>query len=181
MVKVMLWLAIIVSGWILFSPFARENGSRPLTEQVNFPVADLQAGEVQIVEWLNRPLVIAHRTDEQEALIEAADAVLYRDAYSRTSVQPDFAENALRSGTSNWFVSLGLGTGMGCALVYKPPSEPPSNELFVGNKWNGGFVDGCDNTYYDLAGRVYVDQSARLNLPIPNWALIEGQIILKPQ
>ncbi len=129
------------------------------------------------MEWLSKPLIIVRRSSALEAQLIAADEVLYRDPLSQASVQPESALNAQRSHTDNWFVALGLGTGMGCALTYKPAAA----EIFQGKPWSGGFVDGCDAAHYDLAGRVYADQKARLNLTVPVWELVDQQLVLKPQ
>jgi len=163
--------AVLAFGWVLFGSLPERGPDA--TEVVRFNVADMQPGEHKLVEWQNKPLFIVYRKAEWEASLAGAEDALYHDAASRESTQPQSAANPLRSPQSGWFVTLGLGTGMGCTLVFLQPDARKT-----GFEVSGGFVDGCDQSYYDLAGRVYNNQQARRNTVIPKWSLVDGEVLV---
>lgn len=177
LIKMMIWFAIAVALWVLFAPFSNTTSRKSITEAVMVDVSDMKPGEVKVVEWAGRPLIIAFRLTEWEATLSNASENYFRDPLGDSSVQPEFARNALRSSTANWFVAIGLGTGMGCALTY----QPPSSVQFNGEDWSGGFVDACDASRFDLSGRVFTRQSATKNLSIPHWQLEQQKIVLMAQ
>ena len=93
----------------------------------------------------------------------------------------------LRSPVRGWFVTLGLGTGMGCSLVISEPVDAEPGNSETGNAGSGsvggtidagGFTDGCDQSRYDLAGRVYSGQQARRNTVVPVWSLVGSEILV---
>ena len=170
-VKLMVMVAVLAFAWVLFGSFP-ERGQET-AEVVRFNVADMQPGDYRLVEWQKKPLFIVRRKPEWETALISADTALYRDPDSSKSIQMESAVNPQRSVQSGWFVTLGLGTGMGCTLVF---FEPNANES--GARATGGFVDSCDQSYYDLAGRVYIDQHARRNTVVPRWKYVDGQILL---
>ncbi len=167
----MLWISLLVGAWVVFTPlFKNEKAVNTKAVVSVFDVSEMKAGEVDIIEWFSKPLIIAHRTQAAESQLQAAGENEIYDPDSKKSSQPEFAANALRSSTPGWFVSLGLGSGSGCALQYQSPAGANARQ------WSGGFVDPCDGSRYDLAGRVLVDQSARKNTTIPVWRLESGRI-----
>lgn len=173
----MIVAAVLAFVWVLFGSLPDR---RPeTTEIVRFDISDMQPGDHRLVEWQKKPLFIVHRKPEWEAALMNADAALYHDPHSRKSSQMETAANSLRSAQSGWFVTLGLGTGMGCILAFKEP------DLLGGGGTDsveqvdaGGFYDGCDQSYYDLAGRVYAEQQARRNTVVPQWSLSDGEILV---
>lgn len=173
-VKLMVMVALGAFLWVLFGSIPEKD--RQVIETTRFNVADMRPGEHLLVEWQKKPLYIVYRKPEWEAALLSANDKLLHDPDSARSTQPTAATNALRSSVPGWFVTLGLGTGMGCTLLF---SEPDETDLAVdGVRDAGGFVDGCDRSRYDLAGRVYVDQQARRNTVVPNWSLVDGEILV---
>jgi len=165
-VKLMLMASVFAFAWVLFGSLP-ERG-RDASEVVRISVVDLQPGDHLLVEWQKKPLYIVYRKPEWEAALLSADYDLYHDPESSQSIQSESATNVLRSPQSGWFVTLGLGTGMGCTLVF---SEPDADNA-------GGFIDGCDQSRYDLAGRVFDGQQAQRNTVIPNWSLVDGEVLV---
>ena len=170
-VKLMIVMSVFAFGWVLFGSLP--DRTNETTEVTRFDVADMRPGEYRLLEWRKKPLFIVKRKPEWEAALMAADAALYHDPDSSESSQPQLAVNPLRSVQNGWFVTLGLGTGMGCTLVFSEPDAAKS-----GVDAAGGFVDGCDQSNYDLAGRVYVRQHARHNTVVPRWSLVDGEILV---
>ncbi len=167
----MIVAAVLAFVWVLFGSLPEQGPE--VTEIVRFDVSDMQPGDHRLVEWQKKPLFIVYRKPEWEAALIRADAALYHDPDSSKSSQMPSAANPLRSTQNGWFVTLGLGTGMGCTLVFAEP-----NEATTGVASAGGFIDGCDQSYYDLAGRVYKEQQARRNTVVPRWSLVDGEILV---
>ena len=176
LVKLMILFAILAFLRVLF-------GSLPERDLVvelpvaRYSVADMKPGDYQLVEWNSKPLFIVYRKSAWDSQLDEASGELYRDPLSERSEQPDDAKNALRSPYSGWFVTLGLGTGAGCALTFDKPANTTQDEKSGKSVPAGGFTDGCDQSRYDLAGRVYLEQAAKRNTVVPQWRL-EGQTIL---
>ena len=160
---------------------------RDASEVTRFNIADMQPGDHLLVEWQRKPLFIVYRKPAWEAALLSADAELYHDPDSSDSTQPDTATNALRSPLRGWFVTLGLGTGMGCSLTITEPADVESDNSESGDAGSasvdgtidaGGFTDGCDQSRYDLAGRVYSGHQARRNTVVPVWSLVGSEILV---
>jgi len=173
-VKLMLCVAVLGTLWVLLQATGERGGVQETAPAVVFDIADLKPGDIKIVVWANKPLMIMHRLPEWAAVLAALDSGLFRDPASQSSVQPDTALNPYRSANPDWFVAVGLGTAMGCPLKF----IAPSSEQYLGRSWPGGFVDSCDATRYDLAGRVFRQQSARQNTVVPEWKLQDGKIVV---
>lgn len=171
--KLMVLVALIAFIRVL-SGSLPERDSVAEVAVVRFSVADMQPGDHQLLEWNNKPLFIVYRERKWESALLDADPSLYRDPDSGNSEQPEFAENALRSQQSGWFVTLGLGTGAGCALIISLPDSAAED----GMARAGGFTDGCDDSRYDLAGRVYSNQAAKRNTVVPTWRLDGTEILV---
>ncbi len=58
---------------------------------------------------------------------------------------------------------VGICTHLGCIPGYKP--KPGS----ISPTWPGGYLCPCHGSKYDLAGRVFQDVPAPLNLPVPPY------------
>ncbi len=172
LVKLMSLLALCAFGWVLFGSVPERAPGE--IEVTRFDVSDMKPGDYLLIEWQKKPLYIVYRKPQWESALQSVDTDLYRDPDSRNSVQPAEASNALRTMVPGWFVTLGLGTGAGCSLTF----SQPDNDTAANDGLPGGFIDGCDQSRYDLAGRVYAGQSARRNTVIPQWRLESGVILI---
>jgi len=176
LVKLMIFVAIFAFLRILFGSLPeRDAVVEPVVAR--YSVSDMKPGDYQLVEWNNKPLFIVYRKSAWDSQLGEASGALYRDPHSERSEQPDDARNALRSPYPGWFVTLGLGTGAGCALTFDEPVNTSQDTVSAQRVMAGGFTDGCDKSRYDMAGRVYVDQAAKRNTVVPQWRL-QGQTIL---
>ena len=173
-VKLMLCVAVCGVLWILIQATGERSTVGKESAAVTFDVTDMKPGDVQTVNWANRPLLIVYRTPEWKSALETQANNRLKDPLSSKSVQPAEAVNVHRSVNPDWFVALGLGTGMGCPLRFIAPSA----ERYQGEPWPGGFADTCDSTRYDLAGRVFRQQSAQKNIVVPDWQFVDGKIIV---
>ena len=63
---------------------------------VEVDISDLRPGQMKVVAWRNRPVMIVHRTPEMLQNIRLLEGQL-RDSTSASSEQPEYAKNWHRS------------------------------------------------------------------------------------
>ena len=125
----------------------------------------LKEGELAAFEWRGKPVWVVRRTEAMlKALTEPAhDARLLDPRSEVASQQPVYCQNQYRSIKPPYFVVVAICTHLGCVPTYRPTFAPPD----LGPSWDGGFFCPCHGSRYDLAGRVYRNVPAPLNLVIP--------------
>ncbi|SCU74710.1 Ubiquinol-cytochrome c reductase iron-sulfur subunit [Cupriavidus necator] len=130
--------------------------------------ADLDSvapGALVTVAWHGKPVWILHRTRAMLDGLGKHDSLL-ADPLSREEQQPAYARNATRSLRPDFLLAIGLCTHLGCVPTYRP--EVGAADL--GDDWPGGFFCPCHGSKFDLAGRVFRNVPAPLNLEIPPYA-----------
>jgi len=152
--------------------FSSDPDSRVIPTKV-VDISGMRTGEIRMVLWEGRPVLIYHRTNQQVQALQAADSRLL-DANSTNSRQPSWAKNEQRSSLPEYFISIGVGTDFSCPINLLPASEEP----FMGQPWSGGFVDDCRGARYDFAGRVYSGQYADQNLIVPGYRIKDTVLVL---
>jgi len=171
--KLMFLLGFIGIMYVVLSVlFSSDPASRVVPTKV-VDIGGLRAGEVRMVLWEGRPVLIYHRTDEQVQALNKPDARLL-DAESAQSSQPSWAKNAQRSRQSDYFISIGVGSDFSCPVGLLPASAQP----FMSQPWAGGFVDECRGSRYDFSGRVFSGQYAQENLVVPSYRIKDDVLIL---
>jgi ubiquinol-cytochrome c reductase iron-sulfur subunit len=96
-----------------------------------------------------------------------------RDPDSLEPQQPDYATNPARSIKPEIFVAVGICTHLGCSPTYLPDSF---GELVEGVK--SGFFCPCHGSKFDMAGRVFQNVPAPLNLVIPPYHFKDDNTVL---
>lgn len=125
----------------------------------------IQPGERITVTWRGKPVWVVHRTEEALRRMASEDWLAeLRDPTSEAlTQQPDYARNATRSISDEYFVAIALCTHLGCVPLYEPqPDVARSSRL-----WIGGFFCPCHGSRFDFAGRVVKNVPAPTNLVIP--------------
>jgi ubiquinol-cytochrome c reductase iron-sulfur subunit len=140
---------------------------------VEVDIGGLGPGKLQTAEWRGKPVWILHRTDAMVAELSKLDARL-ADPASKQNQQPPYAANPARSRRPDIFVAVGICTHLGCVPTYRP--EPGAADL--GPDWPGGFYCPCHGSKYDLAGRVYKNVPAPLNLEVPAYTYLSDDKLL---
>lgn len=141
------------------SPSAR---SRAAGAPVEADLAGLTPGGLMTVAWRGKPVWVLHRTPDMFARLPHIDALL-ADPESRSSQQPEYCRNTARSIRPEFFVALALCTHLGCVPTFRSDLAPTD----LGPQWPGGFYCPCHGSKFDLAGRVFKNVPAPLNLEIP--------------
>lgn len=87
------------------------------------------------------------------------------DPESARPQQPDYCRNVFRSRKPEYLVAVGICTHLGCVPTFRPDVAPTD----LGPNWRGGYYCPCHGSRFDLAGRVYKNLPAPLNLEIPAY------------
>lgn len=127
---------------------------------IKIDISSLKPREQLTVPWRGMPIWVIYRDEEMLASLNKVDNVL-RDPLSEQDQQPAYCKNTQRSIKPQIFVAIGICTHLGCVPTYRPDVGSVTTD------WPGGFYCPCHGSKYDLAGRVYQNVPAPLNLKIP--------------
>jgi ubiquinol-cytochrome c reductase iron-sulfur subunit len=154
-----------------WKPSAR---AQALGAPVEQDISKLEPGAMVKVNWRGQAIFIVHRSPEMMKQLEdpSLDARL-RDPKSEQSDQPKYAKNELRSLKPDYLVLVGVCTHLGCAPLAR--FQPGDGEL--GADWPGGFYCPCHGSKFDLAGRVFKDVPAPLNLKVPPYRFVTDDVV----
>ncbi|MCE2596080.1 ubiquinol-cytochrome c reductase iron-sulfur subunit [Motilimonas cestriensis] len=139
---------------------------------VEVDVSKIEPGQLIRVEWQGKPVWVVSRTDAAMKDLAAHDDKL-RDPNSEEPQQPDYATNPARSIRPDIFVAVGICTHLGCSPTYLPDGF---GELVEGVK--SGFFCPCHGSKFDMAGRVFQNVPAPLNLVIPPYHFKDDNTVL---
>lgn len=139
-------------------------------EPITVDLTPLQPKQQLTVSWRGQPIWIIRRTQDMLDTLPKLTAKL-RDPSSDEDQQPVYAKNIYRSIKPEFFVAIGVCTHLGCIPTYRPDAGGISPD------WLGGFYCPCHGSLYDLAGRVYKNVPAPLNLKIPRYMYINDHEI----
>lgn len=141
---------------------------------VEVNVAQIEPGQRISVGWRGRPVWVVRRTPEMLDLLPGIHDRLRDPESEVVSQQPEYAQNTHRSIRPELLVLIGLCTHLGCSPAFRP--EIGSAEL--GADWPGGWLCGCHGSRFDMAGRVYRNMPAALNLEVPPHRYLSDEVIL---
>lgn len=143
---------------------APSNAAKSRGAPVEVSLDAVRLGSLVTVAWRGKPVWILHRTRDMLDRLGQHDSLL-ADPLSAQDQQPTYARNAARSVRPDFFVAIGICTHLGCVPTYRP--EVGAADL--GDRWPGGFFCPCHGSKFDLAGRVFRNVPAPLNLEIPPY------------
>ena len=139
---------------------------------VSVDISKIQPGQLIRVEWRGKPVWVVSRTQKVIEELATLDSKL-RDPESKEPQQPEYATNAGRSLKPDLFLAVGICTHLGCSPTYLPDSF---NEQVEGVE--SGFFCPCHGSKFDMAGRVFQNVPAPLNLVIPPHHYVDETNIL---
>ena len=134
-------------------------------------ISALKPREQLTVPWRGMPIWIISRDAEMMDTLDKSTNLL-RDPLSEHDQQPDYCKNTHRSIKPQIFIAIGICTHLGCVPTYRPDAGSVSPD------WLGGFYCPCHGSRYDLAGRVYQNVPAPLNLKIPRHMYLSDTEIM---
>lgn len=135
---------------------------------IKIDISKLPEGDMlgPVPAWRNQPIFVVNRTKKMlDTMNEKKELARLLDPESKQPQQPSYAQNLTRSIKPAMLVMIGICTHLGCTPDYVPDIQA---EPYDPN-WVGGFHCPCHGSMYDLAGRVYRDQPAPLNMVIPPY------------
>lgn len=138
---------------------------------IKIDISSLKPRQQLTVPWRGMPVWVISRDDEMLATLNKLDGTL-RDPLSEQDQQPEYCKNINRSIKPQIFIVIGICTHLGCVPTYRPDVGSLAPD------WLGGFYCPCHGSKYDLAGRVYKDVPAPLNLKIPRHMYISDTEIM---
>lgn len=139
---------------------------------VSVNISKIQPGQLIRVEWRGKPVWVVSRTEKViEELASISDKL--RDPTSENPQQPEYATNATRSLKPEILIAVGICTHLGCSPTYLPDSFGEQVEGV-----ESGFFCPCHGSKFDMAGRVFQNVPAPLNLVIPPHYYVDDATIL---
>jgi len=161
-----------------WKPSAR---AQALGAPVETDVSKLEPGAIVKVLWRGQAIYIVHRTPEMVATLTSPEVINIlrdpnsdeRDPNSSEPQQPEYAKNPTRSLKPDYLVLIGVCTHLGCAPLNRFERGDPE----LGASWPGGFYCPCHGSKFDLAGRVFKDVPAPLNLRVPPYRFVTDTVV----
>ncbi|WP_024973262.1 ubiquinol-cytochrome c reductase iron-sulfur subunit [Ralstonia pickettii] len=144
---------------------APSNAAKSRGAPVEVSLGAVEPGVLVTVAWRGKPVWILHRTTAMLEGLGKHDDLLSDPRSEQTQQQPAYARNVTRSLRPDFFVAIGICTHLGCIPTYRPDVSPAD----LGGRWPGGFFCPCHGSKFDLAGRVFRNVPAPLNLEIPPY------------
>lgn len=144
---------------------------------IKVDISKLQEGDMlgPIPAWRSQPIFIVNRTKKMlDDMNKKKELERLLDPDSKQPQQPSYAQNDTRSIKPAVLVMIGICTHLGCSPKYVPGVQPEPYDP----KWIGGFYCPCHGSKYDLAGRVYKDQPAPLNMVIPPYYYESENVVI---
>lgn len=157
--------------WALLPFLSSLNPNRKVLRDnapIKVDLSGLQPGEKLTVKWRGKPIWVLHRTEEQLQNIQKYNPIL-RDPDSLVDQQPKYAQNHFRSRTPRFLVLVGICTHLGCS-----PQLVNAKTARVA----GEFYCPCHGSRFDLAGRVYKNMPAPINLEVPPYYFIDENTVV---
>ena len=146
-----------IESW---SPSERARAQGAPTE---LDLSKVDEGQMTTVVWRRSPIYVVHRSADMVKRVAGHNEQL-KDPDSKSSDQPAYCKNPLRSRTPEFLVMIGTCTHLGCL----PKQRFAEGELYP--NWPGGFFCPCHGSRFDLAGRVFDGSPASVNLRIPPYS-----------
>ena len=139
--------------------------ARALGAPVVVDISKLEPGQMISPVWRKQVIYVVRRRKALVDQLSKNDAQL-KDKDSKSSIQPKYAQNEMRSRREDLLVLIGICTHLGCLpKTFFDPGDP-----VLGASWPGGFRCPCHGSRFDLAGRVFNGSPAPTNLSVPPYS-----------
>ncbi|MBN9230189.1 MAG: ubiquinol-cytochrome c reductase iron-sulfur subunit [Legionella sp. 40-6] len=157
-------LTPFIASWL---PNSKDNLT---AEPLQVKIDHLKPGEQLIVKWHGKPIWIIRRTQKMLEELNKPNNRL-RDPLSLSPQQPHYAQNNYRSRNPEFLVLIGICTHLGCSPGYKPNAKEE-------NKSQAGFLCPCHGSLFDMAGRVFKNMPAPINLAVPPYHFADDKTLI---
>lgn len=167
-------IGLVAAAMPFISYWMPSEDTEAAAEPIEVDISSLKPRQQLTVPWRGMPIWIIGRDQAMLDTLPQLDKTL-RDPLSEADQQPAYCKNKFRAIKQEIFVAIGICTHLGCVPTYRPEAASVSPD------WLGGFYCPCHGSKYDLAGRVYVDVPAPLNLKIPRHMYLSDTKIMLGQ
>lgn len=168
-------VGVVAAAWPFISSMEPSARAQAAGAPVEVSIAKIEPGQLLRQEWRGKPIWVVRRSERMLKNLEEIEPQLRDPRSTATSQQPSYCQNQWRSIKPEYLVLVGICTHLGCSPIYRPEIAPPD----LGPKWVGGFFCPCHGSRYDLAGRVFKNVPAPLNLEVPpNKYLNDTRIVV---
>ncbi|WJG08707.1 ubiquinol-cytochrome c reductase iron-sulfur subunit [Aliiglaciecola sp. LCG003] len=141
---------------------------------VEIDISKIEPGQLIRVIWRSKPVWVSRRTPELLASLKNHDDQL-KDPNSETEQQPPFAKNYYRSLKEEYLILVGICTHLGCSPQHLADGDFAKYVEGVPE----GFFCPCHGSKFDMAGRVFENVPAPLNLQVPPYFFVDdGTVII---
>jgi ubiquinol-cytochrome c reductase iron-sulfur subunit len=124
-------------------------------------ISAIEPGMAVKAVFRKQPVFVRNLTPQEIAAADAVDAAGLRD--------PQTLEERTKEGKTNWLVTMGVCTHLGCVPLGAAEGE---------NKGEfGGYFCPCHGSHYDTAGRIRKGP-APSNLEVPDYAFTSDTVIV---
>ena len=156
-----------VSSW---NPSAK---AKAAGADVEVDISAIEPGQLIRVMWRSKPVWIVRRTPEILAELGQHEDQL-RDPNSENEQQPAFAQNQYRSMKEEYLILVGICTHLGCSPQHM---KDGAFEEYVEGVPEGFFCP-CHGSKFDMAGRVFQNVPAPLNLVVPPYQFVDDTTVI---
>lgn len=140
---------------------------------VEVDISAIEPGQLIRVMWRSKPVWIVRRTPETLAALAKHEDQL-RDPNSENEQQPVFAQNQYRSLKEEYLILVGICTHLGCSPQHL---KDGAFEEYVESVPEGFFCP-CHGSKFDMAGRVFQNVPAPLNLVVPPYQFVDDTTVI---
>ena len=147
--------------------------ARALGGAMEVDLSELAPGELKVIEWRGRAILLLRRTPAMLASLSDMTPHLLDTDVNDPEFQPSYVDPVTRSIEPEFLILDGTCTHLGCV----PNALPDAGDPAVGKWWRGGFLCPCHESAYDYAGRV-VQRPAPRNLRVPPYRFVSRDKIV---
>ena len=145
-------------------PTARDQKLVPVPNDYGVPILSMghlvQPGQAIKTVWRKQPMFIRNLTPEEISAADKVDVASLRDPQS-------LADRTL-PGKTNWLVTLGVCTHLGCVPLGAAAGEVKGEF--------GGYFCPCHGSHYDTAARIRKGPAPK-NLEVPEYEFLSDTVI----
>ena len=140
---------------------------------VEVDISGIEPGQLVRVMWRSKPVWIVRRTPAILGQLGKHEDQL-RDPASEAEQQPGFAKNQYRSLKEEYLILVGICTHLGCSPQHL---KDGAFEQYVEGVADGFFCP-CHGSKFDMAGRVFQNVPAPLNLVVPPYQFVDDTTVI---
>lgn len=147
--------------------------ARAAGADVEVDISGIEPGQLVRVMWRSVPVWIVRRTPAVLEQLSKHENQL-RDPQSNADQQPDFAKNRHRSLKEEYLILVGICTHLGCSPQHLRDGAFEQYTRGVAD----GFFCPCHGSRFDMAGRVFQNVPAPLNLVVPPYKFVDDTTVI---